>query len=254
MRLKNKAAIVTGAGAGIGRAVSLLLAREGASVLVADIDETGEEETARTIREAGGEAAFQRVNVAMAAEAEAMVAAALDKFGGLDILVNNAGIWTRGVVTELSEEDWDRVMDVNVKGVFLCSKYAIPRMVEGGGGSIINMSSVGGFIGAADYGAYNPSKGAVVMLTKNMALDFARDNIRVNCVCPMLTDTQMSRDIIGAQGGDPESMRKVYERRIPLGRLGKPEDVAYGVLYLASDESSFVTGTSLFIDGGYTSL
>lgn len=254
MRLKGKVAIVTGAGAGIGRAVALLFAKEEAALMAADIEEAGCRETAWMVQEAGGSASFAVVDVTAAAPVEGMVRAAVENFGGLDILVNNAGIWTPGRVAELSEEDWDRVMDVNVKGVFLCSKYAIPEMIKGGGGSIINMASVGGFIGSANYGAYNASKGAVVLLTKNIALDYASDNIRVNCVCPMLTDTQMAEDIIQAQDGEPESIRKVYERRIPLGRLGKPEDVAYGALYLASGESSYVTGTSMFIDGGYTSL
>ncbi len=254
MRLEGKVAVVTGAGAGIGRAVALLFAKEGAALMAADIQEAGCRETARMAQEAGGNAAFTVVDVTAADQVEGMVRAAVENFGGLDILVNNAGIWTPGRVVELSEEDWDRVMDVNVKGVFLCSKYAIPEMIKGGGGSIINMASVGGFIGSTNYGAYNASKGAMVLLTKNIALDYAGDNIRVNCVCPMLTDTQMAADIIQAQDGEPESIRKVYERRIPLGRLGKPEDVACGALYLASDESSYVTGTSLFIDGGYTSL
>lgn len=253
MRLKGKSAIITGAGTGIGKAIALLFAKEGAAVMVADVDEAGGMETVRSARDAGGRAAFTLADVTVAAQAERLVKAAVEDFGGLDILVNNAGIWTPGTVADLPEEDWDRVMDVNVKGVFLCSKYAIPEMMKGGG-SVINMASVGGFIGSTNYGAYNASKGAVVMLTKNMALDYAAHNIRVNCICPMLTETEMARAIIEAQKGEPETIKKVYERRIPLGRLGRPEDVAYGALYLASDESSYVTGASLFIDGGYTSL
>ncbi|MCL5075713.1 MAG: SDR family oxidoreductase [Chloroflexi bacterium] len=251
MRLKDKVAIITGAGSGIGRATALLFAREGAKVVVADLAQVMGEETVRAIRGEGGEAIFVQVDVSRAADAERMVGAAIASYGRLDILFNNAGINLLGRVTETTEEDWDKVIAVNLKGVFLCSKYALLEMIKQGSGVIINASSAAGIVGLRNLAAYTASKGGVLQLTKNMALDYAPYNIRINALCPGVIETPMTEQVIESQA-DPAEARRFYERNRPLGRMGRPEEVAYAALYLASAEASYVTGAALPVDGGYT--
>jgi NAD(P)-dependent dehydrogenase (short-subunit alcohol dehydrogenase family) len=249
MRLQGKVAIITGAGSGIGRATALLFAREGARVVVADYAAEGGEETVRLIKEAGGEATFVKVDVSKAADAQKMVQAAIDSYGKLDILYNNAGIEGPWAPTEdVAEEDWDRVLSINLKGVFLGSKYAIPEMLKQGGGVIINTASVAGLIAVTNMPAYCASKGGVVLLTKAMALENAAKRIRINCICPGAIRTPM----FGRLTLDKVATEKAFCDGHPIGRCGTPEEIAYPALYLASDESSFITGTALVVDGGWT--
>jgi NAD(P)-dependent dehydrogenase (short-subunit alcohol dehydrogenase family) len=251
MRLAGKVAIITGAGAGIGRATALLFAKEGAKVVVADRDSERGAETVSIIREDGGEATFIQVDVSQAADAERMARATVETYGKLDILVNNAGIYTQGSVVEMTEEDWDRILDVNLRGVFLCSKYCIPEMIKGGGGSVVNIGSEAGIVGIQNQVAYNVSKSGVIALTKSTGLDFAAHNVRVNCLCPGRTLTPLVEKVI-AEAQDPESTQRALEEDRPLKRMGRPEEIAAGILYLASDESLYATGSILSIDGGYT--
>jgi len=252
MRLKDKIAIITGAGSGIGRATAKLFAREGAKVVASDIFTEGCQETINMIKSSGGEAIMVKADVSRADQVQAMVNATLEAFGQINILFNNAGIELSALITETSEEDWDRIMNTNLKGIFLCSKYTIPEMIKVGGGSIVNTASIAGLVGFNNLGAYNASKGGVVILTKNMAIDYAHYNIRVNCICPGAIETSMMERILEMWGGNIEAIKQQFVALHPIGRLGKPEDIAYAALYLASDESSFVTGSALVVDGGYT--
>lgn len=251
MRLKEKVAIVTGAASGIGKATARLFASKGAKVVLADCQVAPGEEAARAIRSEGGEATFVHADVTVSGEAQGMVRFALETYGRLDVLMNNAGIELYRPLVETGEEEWDQVLAVNVKGIYLCSKYAIPRMAEAGGGSIINIASVAGLVGFSGLSAYNASKGAVVVLTKNMALECAPQRIRVNCICPGVIQTPMVDRLCEAMG-DYETQQREFLRLHPLGRLGTPQDIAYAALYLASEESSFVTGAALVVDGGFT--
>jgi NAD(P)-dependent dehydrogenase (short-subunit alcohol dehydrogenase family) len=247
--LTGKRALITGGASGIGRATALLFAREGAAVAVVDVDQANGQAVARTIVEDGGQAIFLRCDVTQAGDCQRAVQQTVDELGGLDILFNNAGIIRRASVLETSEEEWDRVMAVNVKSVFLLSKYAIPVMVQAGGGVIINTASGWGLVGGRKAAAYCASKGAVVLLTKAMALDHGQQNIRVNCICPGDTDTPMLRDEARQLGeSDDRFLAEAAQR--PLRRIGRPEEIAQAALYLASDASSFVTGTTLVVDGG----
>jgi NAD(P)-dependent dehydrogenase (short-subunit alcohol dehydrogenase family) len=250
-RLDGKVAIITGAASGIGRAAALLFARERARVTVADIDARGGEAIAGDIRDAGGDAIFVRTDVTVAAEARAMVDATVHAFGRLDILYNNAGIVRLGGVEEISEDDWDLVMDVNLKSVFVCSKYAIPHMKRAGGGSIINAGSTVSFVGSPRSAPYCASKGGLLILTKQMAIDCAPFNIRVNAICPGVTDTPFAAQVLAASP-DPAEARRRSEQARPIGRFAKPEEVARAALFLASDDSSLAMGSALVIDGGYT--
>lgn len=242
-------ALVTGASSGIGRSISLLLAREGALVSIVDLNRAGGEQTVQEIREQGGEAIFVRANVARQIDARKAVKKTCGEIGVVGILVNCAGIVLRASVLETPESEWDRIMAVNLKSVFLFSRSVIPLMGMLGGGSIINIASGWGLTGGPQAAAYCASKGAVVQLTRAMAIDHGNQNIRVNCVCPGDTDTPMLLDEARQLGGDLQSFRYDAKGR-PLGRIARPEDIASAAVFLACDESAFVTGTTLVVDGG----
>jgi len=246
VRLKEKVAIITGGGSGIGRATALMFAREGAKVVVSDYNEGTGQQTVNDIKANGGDAIFVKADVSKEEEVKYMVDRAVGEYGKVDVLFSNAGIGELRKATELPVEDWDRTININLRGVFLCAKHTIPVMQKSGGGSIINNASILGHVGTPGATSYNSAKGGVVILTKNLALDYAKDNIRVNAVCPGYIKTPL------VMNGLPEEMRKQLEALHPLGRMGEPDEVAYCVLFLASDESSFVTGSSLMVDGGYT--
>ncbi len=254
MRLKDKVALVTGAGAGIGRAVSLVFAREGASVATSDISLASSQDTARMIEELGGRALALRCDVSNAEDAERMVYEAAAEFGRLDIVVNSAGISARNALPEGASPEavWDKVIDVNLKGTYLVCWYALPEMEKSGGGSIINLASIMGLVGypvgiGGGFNPYPPSKGGVVQFTRTLAVDSARKNIRVNCLCPGFVSTNFTR----ALTDDPDT-NALLEGLHPMGRLGRPEEIASVALYLASDDASYVTGAALTVDGGYT--
>ncbi|HYW01423.1 MAG TPA: SDR family oxidoreductase [Candidatus Acidoferrum sp.] len=251
MRLGNKVAIVTGAGSGIGRASALLFAREGAKVVVADINEQDGRETVESIKKNGGEGIFVRTDISKAADAENMVKETVSKFGRLDILFNNAGINPLGTVVDTPEAVWDTVIDVNLKGVFLCSKYAVPEMIRCGGGAIVNTASINAVAALPNEVAYHASKGGVAALTRAMAMDHIAQSIRVNCICPGVTATPILTKYV-RESKNPQETEKLLLREQPINRFAKPEEIAQAALFLASDEASFVTGTTLFVDGGYT--
>jgi NAD(P)-dependent dehydrogenase (short-subunit alcohol dehydrogenase family) len=243
----GKVAVVTGAASGIGRETALALAREGAAVTISDVDVEGGKETVRLIEQAGGKAIFQRTDVASAAEVEDMVEAAVTAFGGLDFAFNNAGIEGEMASTvECTEDSWDRVIDVNLKGVWLCMKHEIPRMRERGGGVIVNCASVAGLVGFRNLPAYCASKGGIVELTRATALEYADAGIRVDAVCPGVIRTPMVERVTA---GNPE-LEAQFTALEPLGRMGKPDEIAASVVWLCSDGASFVTGHSLVVDGG----
>jgi len=246
--LAGKVALIAGAASGIGRATALLFAREGAAVAIADINPAGEALAEEIIR-SGAHAFFERADVTQAVDCQRVVERTLREFGGIHVLFNNAGIMRRASVVELREEDWDRVMSVNVKSIFLMSRQVIPTMAKAGGGSIINTASGWGLAGGPRAAVYCASKGAVVLLTKAMAIDHGTQKIRVNCICPGDTDTGMLRNE-AQQLGEREDLFLAQSARRPLGRIGQPEEIAQAALYLASDASSFVTGTALVVDGG----
>jgi NAD(P)-dependent dehydrogenase (short-subunit alcohol dehydrogenase family) len=247
--LAGKRALITGGASGIGRATALLFAREGAAVAVADLDEAGGQAVVREMAATGGRALFVSCDVTQEAHCQRAVQLAVQEFGGLDILFNNAGIIRRTTVLDIRAEEWDRVMAVNVKAIFLMSKCAIPVMAAAGGGVIVNTASGWGLAGGRNAVSYCASKGAVVNMTRAMALDHGEQNIRVNCVCPGDTDTPMLRSE-ARQLGTPEAEFLAESADRPLRRIGTPEEIAQAVLYLASDASSFVTGTALVVDGG----
>jgi NAD(P)-dependent dehydrogenase (short-subunit alcohol dehydrogenase family) len=249
-RLQGKVALITGGTSGIGRSTALLFAQQEAAVAVAGQDKARGEQVVQELRAGGGRAIFLPVNVAMASDCQQAVERTIAEFGGLDILFNNAGIIHRKTVLELSEEEWDLMMAVNVKSVFLLSRAAIPHMLETGGGVIINNGSDWGLVGGPRAASYCASKGAVVQLTKAMAIDYGAYHIRVNCICPGDTATPMLRNEAVQLGESDENFLREAAQRPPLQRIGRPEDIAQAALYLASDESSFVTGTTLLVDGG----
>ncbi|NBB74232.1 MAG: glucose 1-dehydrogenase [Bacteroidetes bacterium] len=250
-RVEGKVAIVTGGALGIGRATAQLLAREGAMVAVTDVKDDEGRAAVATITEAGGTAQFWHLDVSQGAEVQRVVDTIADTFGGIDVLVNNAGILgTNKPTHELDEAEWDEVMNVNAKGVFLCTKFAIPYLQQGGG-SIINLSSIAGLVGGPDVPPYRASKGAIRLMSKTDAMLYAEENIRVNSVHPGAIRTAMIEDYLKAQS-DEGAARDQLAAQHPLGHVGAPDDIAYGILYLASDESKFVTGAELVIDGGYT--
>jgi NAD(P)-dependent dehydrogenase (short-subunit alcohol dehydrogenase family) len=249
MQLTSKVAIITGGASGIGRAAALLFAREGAAVVIADLNAQAGQATVSQIEKAGGRGCFESVDVTRAADCRRVVERTLREFGKIDILFNNAGIIRRATVLDLSEDDWDRVMAVNLKSIFLLSREVIPHMQQAGGGAIINTASGWGLTGGAKAAVYCASKGAVVLLTKAMAVDHGPQNIRVNCICPGDTDTGMLRSE-AQQLGEASDRFLADAAKRPLGRVGLPEEIAQAGLYLASDASSFVTGTALVVDGG----
>lgn len=252
-RVEGKVAIVTGGALGIGRAVCLQLAREGAKVAVTDISKENGIKVVEAIQAFGGTAKYWHVETSDENSVSNAFTDIAREFGSIDILVNNAGIAGVNKPThEVTKEEWDNVMSVNVTGVFFCTKHSIPVMQKHGGGSIINLSSIYGLVGAADLPPYHASKGAVRLMSKNDALIYAKDNIRVNSVHPGFIWTPLVAALAEQSPEGVAAFRAQLDSRHPLGHVGEPEDIAYGVLYLASDESKFVTGTELIIDGGYT--
>jgi len=250
-RLAGKVAIITGGGTGIGRAIAMAMVREGARVAVAGRRKEKLQETVSFLKQVGSEALAVECDVTRAADTERLVKAAEDCFGKVNVLVNNAGALSVSTVETISEEEWDRVMATNVKGPFLMSRAVLPAMRRAGGGSIVNIGSVLGIAAIRDRAAYCASKGGVTMLTRAMALDHARDKIRVNCVCPSIVESEMTQNLFA----ETEAGRKAREDRlatIPLGRFGKPGDIAGIVVFLASEESSWMTGTVIPVDGGVT--
>jgi NAD(P)-dependent dehydrogenase (short-subunit alcohol dehydrogenase family) len=248
-QLQGKTALITGGAGGIGRATAILFAREGAAVSVIDLNDEAGTDVVRDIHASAGRAIFELADVTRAADCKRVVERTVGEFGGIHILFNNAGIIRRAAVVETSEADWDAVMAVNVKSIFLMCREVIPVMRKARGGSIINTASGWGLAGGARAAAYCASKGAVVLLTKAMAIDHGRQSIRVNCICPGDTDTAMLRGE-ARQLGESEDRFLAEAARRPLGRVGTPEEIAQAALYLASEASSFVTGTALVVDGG----
>lgn len=250
--LKDRVAVITGGGSGIGRATSEIFAAEGAKVVVVDLNSRSGNETVAAIIESGGEAIFRKADVSTADGAKAIARAAKKAFGGVDILHNNAAIIRSHSVTDTSEKEWDKIVDVNLKSIYLCSRQCIPIMIKRGGGSIVNTASVHSFASIPNISAYAAAKGGVLALTRQMAQDYAKDNIQVNCICPGATDTPMLQSALDIEP-DPEQARRDWESSCPLNRLGRPEDLGHAVAFLASDKASFITGQALIVDGGMLS-
>jgi NAD(P)-dependent dehydrogenase (short-subunit alcohol dehydrogenase family) len=252
-RFKSKAIIVTGAGNGMGRASALAFAREGGGVAVADINAADGQATARQIADAGGRAIFVQCDVSRSADVQRLVAETVAAFGGVDVLHNNAGVVKYGTVVDMPEEDWDRVLDINLKGTFLACKYAIPEMRKRGGGAIVNTASVQAFATQQLVAAYSASKGAMVSFTMTVALDHAAENIRCNCIAPGSIQTPMLEMAANLFSANPAEAIRDWGRAHPLGRVGTPEEVAGLALFLASDDAAFCTGGCYRIDGGLLS-
>jgi len=246
-KLEGKSTVVTGSASGIGKATALLFARHGGCVVVADINEEAGRETVRAIREEGGEATFSLTDVREAAAVEEMIDFVTRTYGCLDVLVNNAGIGHRVPVDRCTEQDWDNVIATNLKGVFLGCKYGVQAMLRQGGGTIVNIASGAGLLGAPRSPAYSASKGGVVVLTRQIANDYAQHGIRINAVCPGAVDTPLMEVAYREISDDPKEAKRIYESRLTRGRLLAPEEVAHTVLYLASDETAFITGNPFFV-------
>jgi len=248
MKLAGKVALVTGGTDGIGRAIALTFVREGAKVVILGRDETKGRKALDELN-AAGEAAYMKADVSDSQQVKRIVDATIQKYGRIDILVNNAGICPAGDILTTSESTWDEIMGVNLKGVFLCSKYTIPHMQRNGGGAIVNIGSINSLMAMENEAAYDASKGGVLMLTKAMALDFAKSKIRVNCICPGAIETPMLKASLDT-AKDPKAARDSLIQKHPLRRTGTPEEIAQAALFLASEDSSFITGATIPVDGG----
>jgi meso-butanediol dehydrogenase/(S,S)-butanediol dehydrogenase/diacetyl reductase len=251
-RLAGKTALITGAGTGIGRAIALAMAREGAQVALAARRREPLESVAAEIVAAGGTSLAVACDVTNRPSVEAALAAAVKRFRKVNVVVNNAGVAVVADAEKTSDEDWQRIMDVNLTGTFYMSRAALPEFRRIGGGAIVNIGSVLGLVARRDRAAYCAAKGGVTLLTKAMALDHAHEKIRVNCICPSIVETPLGAASLAGSSSDPDEARRIRAREIPLGRLGKPEDVAELAVYLASDEADWVTGAAWPIDGGLT--
>jgi meso-butanediol dehydrogenase / (S,S)-butanediol dehydrogenase / diacetyl reductase len=243
MKLEGKVAFVTGFGSGLGQAIAVLFAKEGAAVGGTSTTEAKGRHTAAMIEGSGGKTLFRPGDVSDSKQMKALIDETVKRFGGLDIVVNSAGVRTNGSITEITEEQWDRTIGVNLKGVFVVSRLAIPELIKRGGGVILNIGARSGMAGQAGRAAYCASKGGMITLTEAMAMDYAREKIRVNCICPGPTRTPM------VDTSTPEKLAR-YKTRVPVGRIGEPEDIAHAALYLASDDASMVTAAILPVDGG----
>lgn len=249
MRFKDKVVLITGAGAGIGRATAIGFAKEGAKVVINSLTPRSGIESLRLLEAAGGQGIFVQGDVSKAVDAKLMVEETVRAFYRLDVLVNNAGIIIPGRVDNTTEEDWDRIIAVNLKGVFLVCKYAIGEMRRAGGGVIVNVGSIVVLKAGKERAAYAASKGGIVALTKAMAADYVQENIRVNCICPATTESPLLEELIRSSP-DPAKARAGFITRIPMGRVAKPEEVSAAILFAASDEAAFMTGATIPIDGG----
>lgn len=251
MKLAQRVAVITGAGSGIGQAMARRFAGEGARILAGDVNGAAAEETSKMVAGEGGACKPFTVDVTQPEQVRAMIEQAIAEYGRIDILCNNAGIGSTTSVIDCEPEEWDRVMTVNVKSVYLGCKYGVPHMLEQGGGVIINTASVAGMVGIAKRASYCASKGAVIALTRQVAIEYVGQGIRVNCLCPGTVDSPWVERLL-QQADDRVAARQALEKRQPMGRLGTPEEVAAAALYLASDDAAFITGTGLVLDGGWT--
>ena len=249
MKLAGQVALVTGGGSGLGEAAARLMANEGARVVIADFDVRAGQAVVEAIKAAGGESVFMPVDVAKAASVEGMVQGVLTHYGRVDVLLTSAGVFSPGSVLDTTEADWDRHLNINLKGTFLCAKFCLPPMLKQGRGSIITMGSVAGMHSIARNAAYGPSKAGVIYLTQLIALEHGAGGIRANCVCPGNIETPMLLQSIAREPNPEQVMQKANQASV-LGRLGKPEEVAQAILFLASDDSAYITGSTLVVDGG----
>jgi len=249
-RLKDKVVLVTGVSSGIGKASALLFASEGAKLVGVDTEKEKGLKIVESIKQAGNEAVFIEADVSQTNEVRKIIAEALRIYGRIDVFFNNAGIEVVKKLADTTEEEWDRVIDVNLKSVFLTCKHIIPHMIEKGGGTIINNASVAGLVGSFST-VYSASKGGIIAFTKSLAVELAPLHIRVNCICPGAIETPMLQRVFEKQG-DPSVVRMEKLKSYPMGRVGRPEELAQAALFLASDESSFMTGTCVIVDGGFT--